>query len=137
MNAPFFGYGYSAFWVQGNPIAEKLWYAFDIRARAGFHFHNLFVETFVELGGFGVFFIALLLLQNFFKSFGSILKFGMEKDYVFALGIATMFLVRAYVEVDLVGTFGIAAIVFFSNLTRLATYEKEKQYLLAKEEEKS
>jgi len=132
MNHPVLGHGYSAFWVQGNPVAEQMWYQFEIPARAGFHFHNLFIETFVGLGAVGAFLITLLLLQNIFKSFAGILKYGMEKEYIFALGIAIMFIIRAYVEVDLVGTFGIASIVFFGNLPRLATHEKEKRSLLEK-----
>lgn len=126
MNAPILGYGYSGFWVQGNLKAEQLWYRFEIPARGGFHFHNLFVETFVELGGIGVFLISLLLLQNILKSFRRLLQFGMDREYLFALGISVMFFIRAMVEVDLVGTFGIGPILVMGLMPRLAMFEKER-----------
>lgn len=131
-HAPIVGHGYSAFWVQGNPLAEQLWYQFEITGRSGFHFHNMFVETFVELGLVGVFLISLLYLQNLFKSFSLTLKHGLETEYLFALGISVMFIIRACVEVDLVGTFGIAPILVMAILPRLATHAKEQQYLKEK-----
>src|SRR5690606_14758862 len=37
-NAPFFGVGYQAYWVQGFSEAERLWEEFYIGSRSGFHF---------------------------------------------------------------------------------------------------
>ncbi|MBY0408021.1 MAG: O-antigen ligase family protein, partial [Rickettsiales bacterium] len=87
---PFLGYGYSAFWVKGNPQAEQLWYRFGIKGRQGFHFHNLFVETFVQLGFVGLFLMVMLLLQNLAKSFSGILRYGLDKEYMYSLAMATM-----------------------------------------------
>ncbi len=126
---PVLGHGYSAFWIPGNPVAEEMWYKFSIGGRFGFHFHSLYVETFVELGGVGLFLLCLLLLQNFFKSLSGMLRCGMEREYVYTFGISVMFIIRAYVEVDLIGTFGIGPILAMSIMPRLATYEKEKKYI--------
>lgn len=128
-DAPVLGQGWSAFWIPGNPTAEQMWYQFDIGGRFGFHFHSLFIETWAELGFVGVFLLALLLLQNFFKGLGGILRCGMEMEYIFTFGIAVMFMIRAYVEVDLIGTFGIGPIFIMSTLPRLAAYEKEKRHI--------
>ncbi len=59
---PLLGLGYQAFWVQGHVEAEALWRYAQIESRSGFHFHNLYYETAVELGNLGftilVFFLA-------------------------------------------------------------------------------
>lgn len=47
---PFLGWGYQAFWVQGQPIAEQLWAQFGIATRGGFHFHNTLLSNAVEIG---------------------------------------------------------------------------------------
>lgn len=124
---PILGHGFYAFWVQGNPIAEQLWYQFDIGGRAGFHFHNMYIEAFVELGMVGVFLLVLLLAQNLWRSFALILRHGMVKEYVYPLGMSVMFLVRSFVEVDLIGTFGIGVLVYYANLPRLATFRAEQK----------
>jgi exopolysaccharide production protein ExoQ len=54
LERPLFGHGYAAFWRHGNLDAEALWRSFGIKARAGFNFHNVFVETKVDLGLVGL-----------------------------------------------------------------------------------
>ena len=51
---PLLGHGAAAFWRQGNEDAEGLWQRFGIGARAGFNFHNQFVEAQVDLGIVGL-----------------------------------------------------------------------------------
>lgn len=48
------GYGFQAFWVQGQPLAEAMWRMMKIESRAGFHFHNLYHELRIQLGIGGV-----------------------------------------------------------------------------------
>ena len=124
---PILGHGYAAFWIPGNPVAEEMWYTFAINGRFGFHFHNLFIESLVEMGVIGLCLICLLLIYTLLKSLGGILRFGMIPEYMLAFGISIMFLIRAFVEVDLIGTFGIPSVVYFTILPRLATYKKEKK----------
>ena len=60
---PFLGIGYSAFWQQGNLLAESIWRYFGINSRMGFHFHDTYLEIAVELGWVGVAaFVATLIL---------------------------------------------------------------------------
>ena len=57
---PWLGIGYAAFWTQGNLYAEGLWRTFQITSRAGFNFHNVFVEYKVGLGIVGMVLMILL-----------------------------------------------------------------------------
>ncbi len=121
------GHGYAGFWVQGNIPAEALWFKFGIANRIGFHFHNLYVQTFVDLGAIGVSTIAFLLLWTCIQSIGSVLRHGMVIDYVMGGVLAVMFLVRSYAEVDILGTFSIGPMVFFALLPRVRSAELSKQ----------
>jgi len=51
---PVLGHGYYAFWRQGNLEAEGLWRYAGIESRAGFNFHNQYVEALVDLGWAGL-----------------------------------------------------------------------------------
>ncbi len=118
MHTPLLGHGYNAFWILGNPVAEQLWYKFDIDTRQGFHFHNVYVEIFVELGAIGLFLLVLLMLNNIFQSLKLVLKHGMRVDYIFTLAIIIMLFVRSFVEADIWGTFSIGPILFYSIIPR-------------------
>lgn len=120
MERPMLGHGYTAFWVPGQKQAERYWFEFGIPIKSGFHFHNLFVQTFVDLGGVGCLLMALLLLSACSRSIRMTLREGFSTESVFALGIAFMFLVRAFVEVDLLGPFGMGPLLFFYPLFRPA-----------------
>jgi len=50
---PVGGVGFEAFWQQGNPYAEDLWRRFN-PSRAGYHFHNLWYQSAVDLGYIGL-----------------------------------------------------------------------------------
>jgi exopolysaccharide production protein ExoQ len=125
MDDPLLGHGYSAFWVQGNPVAEQLWYQFGIGRRGGFHFHNLYVEMFVELGITGALLIAWLLLANLYASLRRVLKHGIAAEYILPLGVTLIFLIRSTIELDVVGGFSIGTLLMFSVLPRLAAYQRE------------
>ena len=117
---PILGHGYSAFWVAGQNSAEHYWQEFDITNQTGFHFHNLFVQTFVDLGAVGLGLVCLLLFIACYKSLLMVLKNDMKLELGLALGISFMFLIRAFVEVDWLGPFGLGPLMFFSIFPRLA-----------------
>ncbi len=123
--SPIIGHGYAAFWVRGNPLAEHLWFDFGVYTRMGFHFHNLFVELFVELGLVGLIIMLSLISVTFCKSLMLTLRHGMILEYVFPLSISVMFMIRSLVELDIIGAFSIGNILFFSILPRLAIYRRE------------
>lgn len=51
--SPWVGLGYRAFWVPGYGPAEVLWHEFGIAMRAGFNFHNAYLNIAVEIGLIG------------------------------------------------------------------------------------
>jgi len=110
---PWLGLGYQAFWQQGNPWAEGLWRAFHIQSRAGFHFHNTFIDTAVTLGLVGAAMIAWLLLMGVWRSLRRVLA---EPSFATAalLASATCLLARAFVEVDTTYPFAIGTFLLFA-----------------------
>jgi exopolysaccharide production protein ExoQ len=117
---PTLGYGYFAFWQPGRPEAEHYWSKFDIPGKSGFHFHNLFVQSFVDLGFVGLGLIVLFILCGLYKSLKAVIKNGLEPEAGLALGISAMFLIRSFVEVDLFGPFGLGPLIYFAIIPRLA-----------------
>lgn len=124
MERPFFGHGYCAFWVPGRWQAERYWYEFRIYAKTGFHFHELFVQSFVDLGLIGFIVMLLLILVNFCKTSKLVINNGDDPEFIFLLGVSAMFLIRAFVEVDLLGPFGIGELLFFYVVPRLAARKR-------------
>jgi exopolysaccharide production protein ExoQ len=120
MQNPILGDGFSAFWVPGRPLAERLWYEFEIFGRFGFHFHSVFIQSFVDLGGIGLCFIVYMLLSNCYKSIVAVLEYGRDLTAFFCLGMSFLFLIRGAAEVDIVGTFGIGPLLFFTIAPRLS-----------------
>lgn len=120
MQNPLLGCGFYAFWVPGRPLAEVLWLKFDIAGRTGFHFHNTFIQSFVDLGIAGLGMLITILVMSLMKSIRYVIKSGSSMLAFYALGMSVMFLMRAFVEVDIWGTFHAAILLFFSVLPRLA-----------------
>lgn len=116
---PIFGGGYNSFWVRGNIPAEHLWFKFGIANRTGFHFHNLFIQTYVDLGVIGALIMTCLILSPFLRSISALITFGPTQRGLFALTFSTMFLIRSYAEVDTIGTYNIGPFVFFSLIPML------------------
>lgn len=120
LERPWFGHGYAAFWVQGQNLPEKYWEEFYIASRTGFHFHNMYIQTLVDLGLIGAISLALLVMYTFIKTLFLNIWYGLNGEYIFALAMATMFLVRSVVEVDFLGPFGIGPLLALGILPRLA-----------------
>ena len=103
---PALGVGYSAFWVQGNPEAEALWRAEHIPSRGGFHFHNFYYATLVELGYIGLGVALTVLIATSF----AVLAWGVRypgPESAFFCGIMVFLWLRSFVELDLLGGFGL------------------------------
>ncbi len=123
LESPVFGHGYSAFWVRGQSLPERYWAEFEVGSRVGFHFHNLFIQAFVDLGLIGVSFILILILMNLAVSVMHLNRYGATATGFACLGFSIMFIIRAFVEVDFLGPFSIGVFIFYSVLPML---EKEK-----------
>lgn len=101
---PLLGLGYQAFWVQGHVEAEALWRYAQITTRMGFHFHNLYYETGVELGGLGVFTLGTFLVA----AGGRALYRGLTAPgpvTAFLCGLVVFFAMRVGVELDFLDPF--------------------------------
>ncbi len=101
---PLGGVGYQAFWVQGHVEAEGLWRYAHIDSRTGFHFHNLFYETAVELGACGVVALGGFLASTVIVcAIAAARRPGAETGFYLALMI--YFLFRIPVELDFLDPF--------------------------------
>jgi exopolysaccharide production protein ExoQ len=114
MENPFFGVGYGAFWVPGNQGAEVVWQRFGITERTGFHFHNLVINEFVELGVVGAILWVMAYVVTWGRAIRYVRKSGSSVESVFYVGMMTMFLVRACAEVDTPAPFSFSGLFFFS-----------------------
>ncbi len=108
---PFGGFGYQAFWVRENPEAEGLWRSMKIASRSGFHFHNLFYETKIELGYTG---LAILLGTIAATAAVAVRRLSAAWDVASILFVALLlfFALRFYFEVDLLFPFAQGTFLF-------------------------
>ena len=124
MDNPVLGIGYGNFWVPGRPLAEALWFKFGIFTRTGFHFHNTFIQFFVDLGIIGFSLFLSLFMMTCTKSLIFFLKYDVQLLTYYSLGMSLMFFARAFVEIDIGGTFGMGPLLFLAILPRLAMQQE-------------
>lgn len=118
---PILGTGYKAFWVPGNIEAEKLWYEFGIQNRSGFHFHNMFINSYVEQGIIGLILWVFLYVSALIKGVLNILK-SASAESIFYLTIICIYAIRAFTEVDIMGPFGFGTFLFFFAYLKLNSF---------------
>ncbi len=110
---PIFGHGYQAFWQPGVAAAEQYWKEFGIDNKRGFHFHNIFIQTGVDLGIVGVVAVIGLLLFGWVRGIHAAITNDKNIEYIAIAVFMAMFTTRAFVEVDWLGPFGAATFIFF------------------------
>jgi exopolysaccharide production protein ExoQ len=111
--APVFGVGYQAYWVQGFSEAERLWKEFYIGSRSGFHFHNTYIEVLVELGAVGFLLIAIMMIRVPFGLLRRLISARGDPAAFVTFGIAFMFLVRSFVEVDVINPYVVGSFLLY------------------------
>jgi len=116
---PWFGHGTASFWRQGNIDAEGLWRKFEITGRAGFNFHNLFVEAAVGNGYVG---LALLIASLLTVAFGAILGFIINptREKIFFLSYTAALYVGMGTESALIGPFDSYTIIWVATFVYCA-----------------
>ncbi len=112
-HAPLLGIGYRAYWVQGFPGPERLWREFYIASRTGFHFHDTYIETLVELGYVGTFLLSLVLLRALAGHTRRLLGGGDLRGSHLMFGICILLLVRSFVEVDILQPYTIGSFLLY------------------------
>jgi exopolysaccharide production protein ExoQ len=110
--SPLLGVGYEGFWQVGNPEAERLWFISNVPSGAGFNFHNLYLNVWVELGLIGLAIVVLTFASRLVML--SLLVVTTVKDHEwFAINIFLYLLFLSSVEGYLLYEFNIAAVLLF------------------------
>jgi exopolysaccharide production protein ExoQ len=107
------GLGLQAYWVEGNREAERFWAYFYIYSHTGFHFHDLWLETGVELGILGILIAASTTLIVFFNVIRWALRDPGPESCFFA-GFVTFVVSRTFGEVELYVQFSLIPMIFLA-----------------------
>ncbi len=110
---PLLGCGYQAYWVHGSPEAERLWEEFYITARTGFHFHNTYIETMVELGAVGLVLLVVFFLSVLASNLRGLLRDRNDLPAQVMFGILVMLLIRSLVEVDVITPYVVGSFLLY------------------------
>jgi exopolysaccharide production protein ExoQ len=116
---PFFGVGYQAYWVQGFSEAERLWDEFYIPTRAGFHFHETYIETAVETGIVGLVMMVAMLFTSLLGSLKRLLVNVRDPEAGVLFGLALLLVERSFVEIDVLFAYQIGSFLLFFILGKL------------------
>lgn len=128
---PLLGYGYAAYWVQGFADPERLWAEFYISTRSGFHFHNTYVETLVEIGFIGVTLLALVILRSFYGHVSKVVFGDWNADSVVLAGAIGLMLIRSFFEVELLGPYFMASFIVYYGLFKLTPLPAFRRHRVA------
>ncbi len=111
--APILGQGYQAYWVQGFADAERLWNEFYIAQRTGFHFHNTYIESLVELGYVGTALIVFLFLSTIYACVKKLVNETQRSDALLLAGVMILLVVRSFFEVDVLFPYTIGSFLLY------------------------
>lgn len=112
-SAPLLGMGYRAFWTQGFAHAEQLWAEFFITERAGFHFHNTYIETLVGLGYVGVLILVLLVAGALFGNLLRLLTFDGSRERLILFSTTLLLVIRSFFEIDFLTPYTIGGFLLY------------------------
>jgi exopolysaccharide production protein ExoQ len=107
---PISGVGYQAFWQLGNPYAEDLWRRFQ-PARGGYHFHNLWYQSAVDLGYIGLGLAILTIAITAIEVVRWVVR-SPSPTSCFFLGFVLFMILRSMLEVDLFAQFSPTGAIF-------------------------
>jgi exopolysaccharide production protein ExoQ len=108
-----FGVGLQAYWNDSNIDAIRFWETFYIDNHYGFHFHDLWLETGVELGVIGIVIAAATTLAVFSSVWRWVLQNPAPESCFFA-GFVTFILARTVGEVELYAQFSMTSMLFLA-----------------------
>jgi exopolysaccharide production protein ExoQ len=118
--SPILGFGYGAYWVQGFSEAERLWNEFYITARSGFHFHNTYIETLVELGFVGVTLLSLIILRTLWGHVSALIFRTWQAESVILAGVMVLLFIRSFVEVETLTPYIMGSFLMYYSYFKLA-----------------
>ncbi|MCR9235920.1 MAG: O-antigen ligase family protein [Alphaproteobacteria bacterium] len=131
--APWFGWGYLAYWVQGFSEAERLWAEFYIESRTGFHFHNTYIEALVELGYVGAVLLIWLLMSTLVAAFSKLMKGHFQPESMLACSLLVLLTIRSVSEVDILTPYTIGSFIFYFLATKLRVVPRRNVGLYLRE----
>lgn len=99
-NQPFLGVGFQSFFIPDNVIAGDVWDYFRIEEGAGFNFHNLYIDTAVELGLVGALLLLVFIYHLLKKSY-----FYSEESGVFIRCIIYFLFLQTFLEANWMNQF--------------------------------
>jgi exopolysaccharide production protein ExoQ len=109
---PFLGVGLGGFWQPNFIEAEDIWRMFDKADPSGFHFHNTYLETTIELGIIG----CCILIYLMCRTLINLVRWSwLERSFVSSFYVATIFtlLLASFVEVEITLEFYIGTVLFY------------------------
>ncbi len=109
---PIGGVGFQAFWQHGNPYAEDLWRQFQ-PGRAGYHFHNLWYQSGVDLGYIGLGLAFLTVTITAIEVIRWVVR-SPSPASCFFLGYVAFVIQRSMLEVDLFAQFSLTGAIFLA-----------------------
>jgi exopolysaccharide production protein ExoQ len=121
---PIAGVGFQAFWQHGNPYAEDLWRRFQ-PARAGYHFHNLWYQSGVDLGYIGLGLALLTVAITAIEVVRWVVR-SPSPTSCFFFGYIVFIILRSTLEVDLFAQFSLTGALFFAAF--VYARQSRKQY---------
>ncbi|WP_181708676.1 O-antigen ligase family protein [Chthonobacter rhizosphaerae] len=107
------GTGFQAFWVIGSPEAERLWDAFNIPDRTGFHLHNLFVQVMVDLGTVGLLALLVTIGTLVLRLATPLFARRIHRRVLLYIPLVAYFLVRTTSEIDFFGQFAAGTFLMY------------------------
>lgn len=125
--APFVGIGYQAFWVQGFAEAERLWAAFFIGTRSGFHFHNTFIAATVETGLIGCLLLSMVLLAALAGHLHRLLSAAHDLEALVLFTVAALLAVRTFVEIDILNPYHVGSFLLYFAAGKLADARRARR----------
>ena len=133
---PIGGVGFQAFWQHGNPYAEDLWRQFQ-PGRAGYHFHNLWYQSGVDLGYIGLGLAFLTVTITAIEVIRWVVR-SPSPASCFFLGYVIFIILRSMLEVDLFAQFSLTGAIFLAAFVYARQsreqYEAEKRVCMEVEQ---
>jgi exopolysaccharide production protein ExoQ len=114
LERPIGGVGYSGFWQLENPRARLLWIINYEEPGAGFNFHNLYLNTAVELGMIGLAALGTLLLSMTGRLFSCLIG-SINSQHILGIGLFSYFLGISLFEVIQTYAFGLGTVLFYAS----------------------
>jgi exopolysaccharide production protein ExoQ len=134
---PIAGVGFQAFWQHGNPYAEDLWSRFQ-PGRAGYHFHNLWYQSGVDLGYIGLGLALLTVAITAIEVMRWVVR-SPTATSCFFVGYVIFIIQRSMLEVDLFAQFSLTGAIFLAAFVYARQsrerYEAEKRVCMEMEEQ--